>query len=387
MQKVGIITIVKVANYGAELQAFATQHIINLLGYDSEIIDYVYYKNPSFHDTERSQPLIPLSLKQRFFYWLKYRCINYLAETVLSRFLSAYRSRSQRFESFHKRNTRFSRAYYSMDELYSNCPKYDIYVAGSDQIWNPNASSSIEPYFLTFVEKNKAVKKISYASSFGISSIPATLQEKYRDWLSDFDTISVREQGACGMVEQLIGKPATWVLDPTLLLTKDQWLSVAQPYPKLPNKYVLIYQLSDNPIIERLAKKIGQEQRVPVLRITKRAFGLKRMQNITDIRDAGPAEFVYLIANASFLVTDSFHGTAFATNLGTPFYSVVSAKKQNNSRIESLLNLLGLQERMVTDTINLDRMIVTVPGEMHNSQQRLTEERIKSIDYIKTSLC
>ena len=116
---IGIITIVKVNNYGAELQAFALQKKLELLGYRSEIIDYLYYKNWNFNDTAMSKPFISMGIKAKAVYWAKYRLVNFLLAKVFPVFNKSVRLRLLRFDSFHRRNTKFSRQYRSMPDLYN----------------------------------------------------------------------------------------------------------------------------------------------------------------------------------------------------------------------------------------------------------------------------
>ena len=148
--KVGIITIEQVNNYGAELQATATQRFLCQMGYDAEIIDYCYYKTWNFKDTQMSEPFVPMGIRARFMYWVKYRLIGFIASCVLPLFYKKVADRNKRFKQFHIENTKMSRRYMSMAELYKAKMDYDIYMVGSDQVWNPAAKSSIEPYFLTF---------------------------------------------------------------------------------------------------------------------------------------------------------------------------------------------------------------------------------------------
>lgn len=279
------MTIVNVNNYGAELQAFATQHILTMLGYDAELINYRYYKSWNFKDTEMSRPLVALSFKGRIMYWIKYRVVSAVADILLPLVNRSAENRKKRFQSFHIKNSKFSRLYNSMDELYKNIPAYDIYMTGSDQVWNYSASSSIEPYFLTFVPDGK--RKISYAASFGVDNIPPALTEKYGEWLKKYDYIAVRETSGKILSDKLSGKEAELVVDPTLLLGKQEWMQVEESYPNMPEHYVLIYQLFDSVAIENLAIRIAKERNIPVYRICKRAYGVHKTESITNILDAG----------------------------------------------------------------------------------------------------
>lgn len=383
MNKIGIITIDKVNNYGAELQAFALQKKLEKLGYACEIIDYLYYKNWKYKDTNQSKPFVPMSGKEQLAYWLKYRFANFLLDKVFPLFHQATRIRLKRFETFHRDNTKFSQPYNSMAKLYRTNLGYNTYIVGSDQVWNPSANSSIEPYFLTFAPKE--AKKISYASSFGVSHIAPELQERFKKLLSNIDVISVRETSGVELVKQLTGRNAELVVDPTLLLNKQEWMPYMKVYPDMPKRYVLIYQLSDSNTIVKLAKQIGIERNIPVYRICKRAFHVKKDTGVINILDAGPAEFLFLIAHAEYVITNSFHGTAFSVNFSVPFYTVVSSAKKNNSRMESLLASTGLLNRLLSDNIDINTVNINMP-DFKEAQKKLQQVREQSIAFLKTNI-
>ena len=386
MKKIGIITIVKVGNYGAELQAFALQKKLELLGFEAEIIDYLYYKNWRFKDTEMSKPFVPMSFKDRLMYRVKYRIGGVMADCILPVFRKAVNTRASRFAEFHRRNTKFSREFRSMPALYAGNFEYDAYVVGSDQVWNPSAMSSIEPYFLTFAPKGS--KKISYASSFGVSFIEEDLHGRFRALLDNIEEISVREESGVQLVKQLTGRDATLVVDPTLLLTSAEWEVCEKLYPNMPKRYVLIYQLSESRTIVGLAKLISKKINAPVFRICKRAFHENIDSGIQNILDAGPSEFLYLIHNAEFVITNSFHGTAFSVNYHKPFFTVLSNKKKNNARMESLLRAIDLQNRLVyeesykSEVIDLD-IDSAFPTD---SENKLNELRNSSQEFLLNNL-
>lgn len=386
MKKIGIITIVKVNNYGAELQAFALQKKLESKGFQAEIIDYLYYKNWRYKDTKESRPFIPLSLKDRILYWVKYRAVNFLIEKVFTVFNGNIRRRLERFSSFHKEYSRFSKEFRSYPALYRERMNYDVYMVGSDQVWNPSANSSIEPYFLTFAPKGS--KKISYASSFGVSVIEEDLHGRFRALLDNIEEISVREESGVQLVKQLTGRDATLVVDPTLLLTSAEWEVCEKLYPNMPKRYVLIYQLSESRTIVGLAKLISKKINAPVFRICKRAFHENIDSGIQNILDAGPSEFLYLIHNAEFVITNSFHGTAFSVNYHKPFFTVLSNKKKNNARMESLLRAIDLQNRLVYEEsyksevidLDIDSAFST------DTENKLNELRNSSQDFLLNNL-
>lgn len=380
--KIGIITICKVNNYGAELQAFATQKQLEQMGHKAEIIDYLYYKNWKFKDTALSQPFIATNIKGKFMHWLKYRLVSWLVDKILPIFNKNEKRRKQNYQSFIDDGC-YSRQYKSMDELYRANMDYDIYIVGSDQVWNPSASSSIEPYFLTFAPKH--APKLSYASSFGVSSISSKLSNRYTNLLNNLDEISVREESGVELIEQLTGKKAKLVVDPTLLLNKANWSLYMKPMSGIvPKNYVLVYQLLPSKILINTALKIGKERNIPVYCICKRAYGMKKSSGTINILDAGPSEFLWLIANAACMVTNSFHGTAFSINFATPFCCILNRKRQNNGRMISLLNKMNMADHILYE----DNVTNFISSSAYNN---IDNENLKTLvadsrDYLKRML-
>lgn len=208
----------------------------------------------------------------------------------------------------------------------------------------------MDPYFLKFAPADK--KCLAYASSFGVSTIPPYAKAYYSEALKRFDAIGVREDAGVRLVKDLSGKIACWVLDPTLLLSKEEWLKVATfpcEIPQLEKGYILVYELTPCPYILQLARHVNEMLHVPVVRICKNASREDKDKSILNIVDAGPSEFVGLFAHAKFVITNSFHGTAFAINLERDFYTVTPLRKQNNSRQQSLLKLFHLEGRLIVE--------------------------------------
>lgn len=379
MKKVGIITILKTNNYGAELQAYATQAILNKLGFKSEIIDYLFYKNQHHKRTRKSLPVFKFGLKKRFAEWAY--------PLVMS--LNALGSRKQsgirayRFDKFHKENTALSTVYRSMDELYAAKLDYDVYMVGSDQVWNPGVYSSLLPYMLTFAPEEK--KRIAYASSFGVSQIDKSQEWFYKKYLPQFSAIGVREKNAVALVDKISGCKATWVLDPTLLLTKEDWLKVAKHSYDIPKDYILLYELTPCPYILELAKYFKEKNGMDIVRICKNASVEDRDGDILNIIDAGPAEFIDLFVNAGMVITNSFHGTAFSINFGKDFCTIAPARKHNNSRQKSILELFGLEERLISENTPFEALSIKEIN-YPNVKKRLDEEREKSLCFLTNAI-
>lgn len=352
MKHIGIITIVKVNNYGAELQAFALQHKLKLMGYKAEIIDYLFYKHPEHKKEACSKPFYLYPLKNRIKEWLlpKFEFIKGLPHRT------EWKKRQKGFESFHQKYTQFSTTCYSSySELYNNPPQYDVYCVGSDQVWNPRCYTNLSPYFLSFAPKDK--RKISYASSFGTSTLPQTAIPQYNKLLNGLDYISVREEAGIKIVKETANRTAIKVADPTLLLNQKEWRAIAK-YDKVPKeRYILLYVLKDSEYIKEQAKKIAKDKGIKVVRICKGAFKQDRKSDhIINITDAAPDDFLGLFDKAEMVLTNSFHGTVFSILFQKEFYTIIKRKADNNSRQISLLNTLGIDRIKYEDeqfTVNL----------------------------------
>ena len=385
--KIGIITIHHSCNYGACLQSFALYKYLELLGYTVEIIDLHrpfhddYVVSKRFHAYLYREETFKQFLKRKIktlFAIVKNggSKVSVNTKTAVDLFNA---SALRKFDDFNAQ-IKLSCPFRSIDELYNNPPQYDIYITGSDQVWNPSASSSIEPYFLTFAPQN--APKLTYASSFGVSSISSNLSNRYTNLLNNLDEISVREESGVKLVEQLTGRKAKLVVDPTLLLDKNTWSLYMKPMSGIvPKNYVLVYQLLPSKILINTALKIGKERKIHIYCICKRAYWIKKYSCTINILDAGPSEFLWLIANASCMVTNSFHGTAFSINFATPFCCVLNRKRKNNGRMISLLNKMGMENHILYE----DNIIKFNPASAYNKidNGKLKTLVIESIDYLK----
>lgn len=377
-RRIGIITIARVNNYGAELQAFATQFFLRKNGYDAEIIDYLFYKHPHHVRTPRSKPVFRISAVNRLKEWF-YPLFTRIKSWV--RHDKVAEERLANFNRFHQDNTRFSREYRSIDALYSAQMDYDVFMVGSDQVWNPNNYTSLDPYFLGFAPAGR--KRVSYASSFGLNSLPQSTYGYYRQMLQCLDAISVREENAVEIVRSISGLNATWVLDPTLLLDRNDWRKIERRIEGIPEKYVLVYEITPCPQIFDVTKYVASCLNAAIVCLS-RVSGIVREPQMTNVETAGPAEFISLFDQAAFIVTNSFHGTAFSINFEKDFFVVVPSRKQNNSRQVSILNKMGLTDRLITSESSYH----SVPLEIDYAEvlPRLEIARKESADYLKAAL-
>lgn len=378
MTKIGIITILKVNNYGAELQAYATQKALQLMGYDAEIIDYLFYKNPLHKRTKMSAPIAKMSIKKH----LQELLFPIIANWKTRNFREAQEARNKKFEQFHADNTKQSECYDTINKLMAAQLDYDVLMSGSDQVWNPGVYSSLDPYLLRF--GTEKMKRVAYASSFGVSILPEDMKAYYRESLQNYNAIGVREDKAVELVKCVSGCDAQLVLDPTLLLTKDQWLEVAKPVDVLPQEpFVLIYELIPVPYVKELARYVSEKTGMPIVRLCKNASVEDMEPEIINVIDAGPSEFLTLFDKAGFVVTNSFHGTAFSINFGKQFYTVIPKGKSNNSRQQSILKLFRCEDRMIVEGSVMPELR---PMDFATVLSCLDIERDKSMNYLKKAI-
>ena len=325
--KIGIQTYHAVYNVGAMLQALATALALKKLGHESQIIDY--YPFP----IEQANEIVLTRITAR-------NVIHYA-----NRHLNPFTIR--RLERFRKfRNLMpLTRRYYSFDDLKNDPPLFDLHVSGSDQIWN--ITNKYDPvFFLTYLPTGK--NKISYASSFGVDSFQDTKLNELNDLLKDYQSIAVREISGAEIIRRACGREAKVVLDPTFLLTPDEWSKIADQAEKssVPrNGYWYMSQLEmANPNNKSNIEKINKSLRIPCVEYTTKIFNPRR--NVESVYDAGPLEFLDLVRGSKFVCTSSFHTMAFALHFHKDFY-VIRHSNGRNCRMDSLLEQLGLQNRIV----------------------------------------
>lgn len=377
--KIGIITFWKLGNFGADLQAYALQKKLQTLGFEVENIDYLYYKSPRFIATRLSRPTHPVALTDKIKAFL-----FPLLSSVLQIFsLKGNRSRKKKFSAF-ENNIIASREYCSVDQLYAEPPKYDVYMCGSDQIWNPRINTNIGPYFMDFAPKGSRV--ISYASSLGVDELPPSVFVAFRKYLSRFSAIGVREDAGRRIVGNMrLPVPVRQVLDPTLLLSAREWEVVSCMPDNVPvGKYLLVYDLIPSCELWTLAERWADVLKLKIVRICRRC-GLKSKPGVQNMDVVGPGEFVWLFSHAEAIVTTSFHGVVFSIIHQKPFYFTIPGKMRNASRIESLCKVLGLQNRIVAakdvESVHLEDTI-----DYTKCHERLEAEKQKSVEFLVHSV-
>lgn len=361
--KVAVITRHAIINYGSLLQAFATQQVIENLGHECEIIDYI-------RDDE-SYAKHELTLLARKPEWNDslIKKIVYLAlrqpESIAS---------GKKFEREQKKYLHLTKRYTCLKQLVNNKPKADVYMTGSDQVWGPVENGSYDSsYCLSFT--NNADKRIAYAASFGRTDLSSETHDYFIKWLERYKFICVREDGAVKLLKRW-GLDAVQGLDPTLLLDGNFWHRYMNPIKA--NDYVLVYQLHNDKRVGAYAKKVAESMGLPLIRISSSFHQVFREGRFIWCPSVG--EFLSYIKNAKCLITDSFHGTAFAINLHTQFVEVLP-NNNTGARNISILRLTSLSDRILDkdDDINLAEKLI----DFSKTEQIIAEKRRESIELLK----
>lgn len=377
--KIGILTIHSVNNYGAELQCCALYRKLQKMGYDAEVINFLFGIHHD-HDFTGEKLTVPISMKQK----LKVKLLPIVQDMFCLFYQKNKALRNKRFDEFHATYNNLTKTVYpSVCSLNEANFDYDVFCIGSDQVWNYEKGYSLEPFFACF--DKKGTKKISYGSSIGLSSLSKEAEDVFKRELSGFTSLSVREQQASDLLQKLLNKDVDVVLDPTLILNSKEWLEVAKTDMCPKEKYVLVYIVTIKPCdyVLEVARKVAKEKGLKIVRICRDAYPEHSGNDVEEILTAGPSDFVGLFANAEFVVTNSFHGTVFSINFSKPFYSVIKSRHSTNSRLTSILQKLALEDRILavgSPLPEIKDIDFTIPA------QRLEAEREHSFSYIKKAL-
>ena len=307
------------------MQAFALATYLRQLGHDVEIIDYKpdylsnHYSLWGIGNPRYNRPI----LREM-----------YLLAKLPGRLKARFGKRKKEFDAFTREMLPTTPVRYtSNEELKKNLPEADVYFAGSDQIWNTFFPNGKDPaFYLDFVPDNKI--KASYAASFATESIPEEWKSRICAWLSRLDHISVREHSGAEICREIGFPDAVTVLDPVFLLDGYQWHQIAKPMP-LCEPYLLLYDFDTNPEIKKYVKSIAEKNHWKIYSVFSCDYADKCFEN------EGPAAFLSLVNNAEFVVSNSFHATAFSLIFHKQFV-VFNRMEKINTRMRDLLTMAGL---------------------------------------------
>ena len=385
MKKVGIVSCYFKHNYGSMLQAFATQKVLDNMGLENETfnitdnIDFKkgkskYYKSQVFNFKFIRSKLGMVKLK-----------VDKKVHRALGKNIAI---RDKKYKEFQK-EFNLTSPQISYAELTENAEKYSSIIVGSDQLWLP-VNVVADYYTLNWVPDD--INKISYATSFGISEIPTKYKDKYKQFLNRINYISVREDKGCNIVRDLTGREAELVCDPTMLLSKQEWMQIQEEKPVVEENYILCYFLGKNIEHRKFAERLKEKTGYKIVSLNHADEYVKYSDKFADIipYDIGPKEFLNLIRNAKYVCTDSFHGTVFSLINNVEFFTFERYKSKNgkvstNSRIYSLLGLMNLQERILKGNENIENLI-EAKVDFENVNEKLLQFREKSKQFLVQAL-
>lgn len=322
--KIGILTFHRAHNYGAVLQAYALREYLKMFCSEVEIVDYVPFYFRVYNKIPTIKDCVSLSIPKLF-------------KNIA--FFPLVRRRYRAFSIFINKQLSPSKRQYLQNDIISD---YDVLVYGSDQIWNGIHTNGPDNIFWGYMT-NQKVRKIAYAASSADSFFVKERMQYVKNALLNFDRVSVREQNIAEILKRYTTKNIALVVDPVLLLTKEEWESKLN-LQRRKSDYVLVYQVRENPLSLMIAKEYARKKNLKVVILTKMIYQrVDRRLNQT----ASPIEFVNLIKNAALVVTTSFHGTVFSIIFRKNFYTI-NISPEINSRSISILNSIGLSDRLVS---------------------------------------
>lgn len=363
-KKVGIVTFHTADNYGALYQCYALQETIkNITNYNVEIIDYCTKKHIYAYKLLRKRSTNPLkNIVRNLNVLLKYKPL---------------REKQLKFKAFRQKYLMLSnKRYHSEIEFLSSAMPYHICVTGSDQVFQPY----IEDYKAFYMDfDNYSGKKVAYAPSFGISDFSSEVEERVQPLVMDYDHLSCREEDGAAFLTRLTGKTVPVVLDPVFLLSPFKWRELCSQVTSESAPYIFIYDLNGGSQLVKVAKKIQKKINLPIICATSNS-SLKD-KGVRFSLNLGPLDMINMIDNASYVITDSFHGAAMSLCLNKKVIVKV-ANKVASSRLLSLFNQLNISNQIINDDCQFDEGNIY----FNSYAQQLEKLKTSSLNYLKKSL-
>ena len=367
---IGLLSFHTALNYGARLQCYALQRALELNGHECE---YINYENVMRRNSYRMLRLACEALRH-----------GHIKEAVkLICGLPFIAMRRRAFKQFDKKYMKISPVYISSREgMEQSAMSYQKYVVGSDKVWNCVNNGKDTTYLLDFVSDRD--RKVSYASSFGMSSVPNDMKEDYKRCLSNIGSLSTRESAGVEIIKELTGLEAKLVLDPVFLLSRQEWERLI-PNREKDEKYIFAY-LNRKGQYEEFIKKTGfDDSGMKVHLLTRYLKPLDFINRKIRVRYCmSPCAFIENISKAYLVVSASFHCIAFAILLNKPFVAVLVGDKGKDSRVLSLLKALGLEDHILSENIKLNENIFHADTQGMN--ERISTMRDESLDYLLSAV-
>lgn len=360
VKKIGLLTFHFPINYGALLQTYALKQYLSDKGYNVYTVNYFTKEQISDYT-----------------FWGKIKTIkgfcHYLLKIVFSFY---YLNKRRKFRRFQLQHFALTKHYDKIEKVNF---EYDVVLTGSDQVFNITKKSNLV-YYQPFKKQN-GQKKIAYSPSFGIDPESFLYKKDIIELLSDFDSLSCRETTGAAFMERVLDREIPSVVDPVYLLSKEEWEVIASK-DRIKDDYILIYDLNGKENLIKIAQKISGTYKIVIVStdyLAKLKYSRHKVYKI--IIDAGIEEFIGLIKNAEYVITDSFHGISMSVIFGKKFYCFIALEKAAG-RILSLLQNLSLETRIIRD---IDKISV-LEGTIENYHKCLTNLINKSKLYLNKSL-
>lgn len=352
---VGLITIHNSTNYGALLQAYALQQFIEDLGFDCEIINHNKFggghkKLENYNHNRKLSWIIPYSI-------LLLKNAGMIRALFFNKKINniIYCKVKNKCDLFRANCLKIGEVFFeSTQHICNNPPLYDYYICGSDQIWNPMRITYSGPFYLNFVPEGR--KRIAYAASIAVDTIPEALKPLYKAYLTKFNNISIREKQGCIEIGSILNKQIPSLLDPTFLLSKKRWDRIAV-LPEQPEQFIFCYFLNHANIcsMRKKIKEFANEKKIKVVVLLAKYKPLEKEWITLD--NVGPCEFLGLISKSDTIFTDSFHGLALSIIYEKNFYIYIDEEKlpfvSRSTRLQNLLDMFNLSDRIINESCNL----------------------------------
>lgn len=388
MKKIAIVSCYFQPNYGSMLQAYATQMILDKLGYENETIRI------DGLSSEIKKSKIKYFAKASLTSGILFSKIGRAKDAVAMRikhndYTINKNKRNEQFKLFSEKYFRLSQVYSSKAELQNKCEElYSTVIVGSDQLWLPG-NIAADYYTLSFVPKS--VNSIAYATSFGQSSLPRSSEKKAKGFLNEIRHISVREVAGQKIIKKLTGRKVPVVCDPTLLFSAEEWMSIQHSSPIIKGRYIFCYFLGNNKnhraFVKKLRNKIGYK--VVILPHIDEYVEADEWCSDIQLYNIDPAGFINLIRNAEYICTDSFHCSVFSILYKKKFFTfrrfTDDSSQSTNNRLVTLFNLTRLKSRFLFGNEKIDDCISdSIDYELVDKRIEIIRE--KSLLYLKESI-
>lgn len=381
-RKIGLCIAHTGTNYGQLLQAFATQEVIQNCGFETEIIQYISGKKKSIRPSYAAAVVAGKKIISAISQKIRKSDFEILDDlhqlNIKERICVSNSFRNNRFVNIVRCN--------GIDELRFKSKDYFAVLVGSDQVWLPDVAVS---NFYTLRFAAPGVRRISYATSLGVSSYPSYVKKTAGDFWTKIDFLSVREQQGKNIIQSIVDIPVEVVVDPTYLLTKERWEELIPSEKIVEDGYILCYYLSDSEPIKQYARKFANIKGLRLVSILSNECNSDDSQFADEVLvGKSPEDFVNLIRNAEFILTDSFHGLAFSVINQKQFLIFyrkrVDVKESRNSRIDNIVCLWGIEDRLIRDPQKME--FPTNDIDYNAVSERVEILKSKSMEFLNRAL-